>query len=366
MANSKITVPEAIALVLTVFVAHSIISMPQDILATTKSSTLINLTYVAVIALLIGILIYKLIKNFPSCDIIDISEYLGGKVFKTIIGFIFMFYFIFSSSVIIRNFSEGLKEIFYPMTNIVFILLAFAITCCITNRFEFSTNIKVNLILMPIILISILFLFTSNIQNFSLRRVLPILGDGIYSTFITGLGNLGAFGGIVSLYFLPPFLKEPEKLKKITIASIFIGTVYLFLCVGTLLFMFSYLDQIEELLPLYSASRYIEFGTFLQRLESVFLLIWVLEIACYLSIFTKLSSLILKKMCNCNDSRPFAYITSVLVFSISVLPANNAIAGLMESMVYKYLVFAIVFFLGISILLLANIKKRRTLNVSNK
>lgn len=366
MSNSKITMPEAISLILSVFIAHSIISMPEEILSVTKSATIINLIYVGIIALLISLLICKLIKNFPSSDILDISEYLGGKVFKTIIGFIFIFYFIFSSSILIRNFSEGLKEVFYPMTNIIFIILAFTITCCITSRFEFSTNIKVNLILIPIILFSILFLFIANTKHFSVNRIFPILGDGIYNTFITGLGNLGAFGGIVILYFLPPYLKEPEKFKKITIMSILVAIIYLIVCVGTLLLMFSFLHSIDQILPLYSATRYIEFGTFLQRLEAVFLLIWVLEIACYLSIFTKLSALTLKKICNCNDSKPFSYILSLLVFGVAVIPPNYAVARYLESNVYKYLVFGIVFFLGISILLLANIKKRRTLNVKNK
>lgn len=366
MTDSKITIPEAISLILTILVAHSIICMPQDILSTTKSATILNLIYVGIIALLISLLIYKLIKQFPSFDIIDISEYLGGKLFRTIIGFIFIFYFIFSSSILIRNFSEGLKEVFYPMTNIVFIILAFAVTCCITNKFEFSTNIKVNLLLMPIVLFSILFLFIANTKHFSSQRIFPILGDGIYNTFVTGLGNLGAFGGIVILYFLPPYLKEPKNLKKITIISILISTIYLLLCVATLLFMFSFLDRIDETLPLYSAARYIEFGTFLQRLESVFLLIWILEITCYLSIFTKLSSLILKKICNAKTSKPLSYIFSLLVFSIGILPSNYAIARFIELNIYKYLIFGIVFFLGIFILLLANIKKRRTINVKNK
>lgn len=366
MSTSKLTVPESVCLILTVFVAHSLVLLPLDILSTTKSATIINLIYVGIIALLIGLLIYKLFKIFPGQDILDVSDFLGGKTFKTIIGFIFIFYFLFSSATLVRNFSEGLKTIFYPMTNLLFIVLAFTITSCISNKFEFATHAEVNLILLPIILFSFVFLFLTNIRHFSAQRIFPILGEGAFNTFITGLGNLGAFGGISVLYFLPPYLKEPEKFKKVTTISICLAIIYLIVCVGTILFMFPFLDRIHEILPLYSAARYIEFGSFLQRLESVFLLFWTLEIICYLCIGTKLTTLILKKICNCQSSKPFTYIISILIFSIAIIPTNYAQASYAENTIYKYSIFFILFILGISILLLANFKKRRLINVQNK
>ena len=104
MIKSKFTTVEAIMLVLTIFLTPSILSMPKNLIDTTRSSILINIVYVTIIAIFIAILIYRLLKNFPSYDIIDISEYLGGKCFKSIIGTIFILYFLISSSILLRNF----------------------------------------------------------------------------------------------------------------------------------------------------------------------------------------------------------------------------------------------------------------------
>ena len=90
MTDSKITSTEAIFLVVTIFVAHTLSSLPQNLINNTKSSTIINLIYIGIIVTLISYLIYRLLKNFGSQDIIDISEYLGGKIFKNIIGCIFI------------------------------------------------------------------------------------------------------------------------------------------------------------------------------------------------------------------------------------------------------------------------------------
>ena len=100
-------------------------------------------------------------------------------------------------------------------------------------------------------------------KQFSLQKMFPIFGEGVVNTFFLGLSNISAFGGIVYLYFLPPLLKEPEKMKKITLISIGITALYLILSVATLLFIFSFFITTDEITPLYNATRYIELGDFI-------------------------------------------------------------------------------------------------------
>lgn len=359
MQKSKIGTVEAIMLILTIVVTHTILSLPRNILSSQKSASILNIIYVSIIAILISYFIFRLLKQFPGFDIIDISEFVGGKIFRNIIGIIFIAYFIISSALLLRNFSESIKVIYYPMTNIVFIILLFIISVCFANKLDFSATLKTNLIILPIVLGSIIFLFVSNMNKFVPQRIFPILGDGVFKTFVLGLNNLSAFGGIAYLYFLPPFLQEPEKMKKITLVSVGITAIYLILCVSTLLFMFSFFVNTNEITPLYNTTRYIEFGKFFQRLESVFLLIWILAFACYLSIVSKFAMNIFKKITHINTKKPLIDIFGLLIFGIAIFPKNLAISQKFETNIYPYLVISIVFFLGIGILILANLLKRK-------
>lgn len=359
MTKSKIGTVEAIMLVLTIIVTHTISSLPREILVSVKSASIINLIFVSILAIMFSYLIVKLLENFPGSDIIDISEYLGGKAFKTIVGTIFILFFLVSSSILLRNFCESLKIIYFPMTNIVFILALFILAICTVNRLNFNASLKTNLLIVPLVLVSMLFLFFSNMNKFVPERIFPIFGDGLFNTFVLGLGNLASFGGIAYLYFLPPYLKQPEKMKKIAVLSIGISAVYLILCVATLLFMFSFFIDTNEITPLYNATRYIEFGNFFQRLESVFLLTWILVFACYVSIVIKFAMSIFKKLTNIETKKPLIDIFGILVLGISLIPKNYAISDKFETNIYPYLVLGIVFFLGISILLLATLMKKR-------
>lgn len=364
MTKSKIGTVEAIMLILTIVVTHTISSLPREILVTTKSASIINLIFVSILAILFAYFVVKLMKNFGGSDIIDISEYLGGKFFKNIVGIIFILYFLVSSSILLRNFCESIKIIYYPMTNIIFILALFILAICVANRLDFNASLKTNLLIVPLVLASIVFLFISNMSKFVPQRIFPIFGDGLFNTFVIGLGNLASFGGITFLYFLPPYLKEPKKMKKVALISIGISSIYLTLCVATLLFMFSFFINTDEITPLYNATRYIELGSFFQRLESVFLLIWILVFACYLSIVSKFILGIFKKLTNIETKKPLIDVCGLLIFGIALIPKNYAISSKFETKIYPYLVLGITFLLSISILILANLLKKKQRSIT--
>ncbi len=359
MENSKITTSEAISIILGIFATHTLVTLPRSLIDTTKSGTLVNIVYVGIIAFFITVFIYKLIKNFPGSDIIDIAEYIGGKKLKTILGSIFIFFFISTASILLRNFCECLKIVYYPMTHVIFIILCFVIAIGIGARRNFSSITKINLIIIPFVAIAMLFLFIANYRNFSFDNIFPIIGTGFYDTFVTGLLNIGAFGGLTLLYFIPPYLKEPQKMKKVFTTSMLLGTVYLLLSVSIILLMFISLIYTNQIMPLYSAARYIEFGSFFQRLEALFVLIWSLQMLCYLTILCKISVSIFKKITNIEDEKSLTSVFSLLIFAISVFPKNYAISKSIEEQTYKYMVIIFSIFIGLSILIIGYFKKRK-------
>lgn len=259
----------------------------------------------------------------------------------------------------LRNFCESLVVVYYPLTSYIFVILMFVFAVALVNRLGFNATINTSSIVFPLVLISAILLFCGNLDNFSFRRIYPILGDGVYNTFVLGLKNIGAFGGICYLYFLPPMLKEPQKLKKIAVISVIATGLFIFLCVATLLFMFSFLISTDEVMPLFSAARYIEFGSFFQRFESVFLLIWIISFCCFLSITCKFSTHIFSKMFNLSDMKSISTIFIILIFALSLVPKNYAIANFLQTNVYRYIRIAVGFILGMTILILANLKKKK-------
>ncbi len=314
---------------------------------------------------LFAYLLYIYLKDSPGFDIIDISEYLGGSILKNIFGFIFIIYFLVTSSILVREFAEGLKVVYYPMTAIIYVLCFFVLSAFISSTLKFSSTIKTNLIVTTFVFCSILFLFIGNFSKYSFQRIFPILGKGFCNTFVIGLNNIYAFEGIVFLYFLPPLLKKPEQFKKIAIYSIIFHIIYLILAIASVIFMFSSVGEPNDIMPLYSAARFLQFNSFFERLESLLLLIWIMSFGCYLNIYIKFAIMIFKKISKVKYTNSLVAPFCILSFGISLIPLNYSYSDFFETYIHPCLVIGFVFFFCIGLLVFANIKKKKSKKVGD-
>lgn len=359
MQNSKLGNSEAIALIVTIIINHTILTATKAILSSTHSAAIINVFYITFVAIIISCLILKLLKKFPGWDILDISNFIGGKVFKFIIGMGFIIYFTFFTAILLRNFCSTLQIIYYPLTKIIFIILLFIIASILACNFKNNAVTKTTLIIYPLVFLSVIFLFIANFKYFYFARVFPILGNGFNATFIQGISNLFAFQGLCYIYFLPSNLQNPDKIKRITFLSILFSGIYLLLCIIIILFMFNAFIDTGELMPLYSAVRYIEFGTFIQRLDSVFLFIWILSFVSYLSIVLGFCSNIFKKITNIKNDSFVLLPISIFIFAVSLIPKNYAMSEFLVTTAYKYAFFIFAIGICLAILIIANLKNKK-------
>jgi len=364
MENTKIGNKEAIALLVTIAFNHIILSITKTIVENTASASLLNILYVGIITIIFTSIICYFLNKFPTFDLIDISNYLGGKILKWIVGIIYVCYFIFFAGNLLHIFSSFLQIIYFPMTKIFYIVLLFVISTFIACSMRHNAIYRSTFIIFPLLIVSILFLFFANFEYYEVERMYPVFGKGYVETFILGLSNMFAFQGIAYIYFMPSQLKEPIKVKHIAITSIILSCIFLLIGVSIILFMFNAFIETDALLPLYSAAKYIEFGPFFQKLDSTFVLIWIMAFISFLSITLKFSSNILTKLSNFKNETVFTFILSIALLFASLWQKNYAISTFFANIVYKYSYFILVIGFTFSILLLATLKQkiRRWLN----
>ena len=356
MENEKIGNIQAIALVVISTMCTVFMSVKQLIIADCASSSLINVVYVFAIALILTLVFCTLSKKFSGKSILDISYFLGGRVLEFIVGIIFIAYFVLTAAILLKKLCSCLQIVYYPMTNIKFILLPFAIATTIIVYFKRDSSFKASVIIFPLLILVICLIFIGNIKNFDINSIYPILGNGINSTFLYGATNLYVFNAISYLYFLPPKLREPKKFKFIAFISITISAILLFLIVANLLFTFGYNLSSTELFPLYLSVRYIEFGTFFQRLDAIFLSFCVLNFICFLCLNTTVCIGIFKQITHLSDKHLviFPHVATLIGFSMLIKSIPKLL--IWESSISKWFFFLITIGLTFIILVSARIK----------
>lgn len=358
MENTKIGNKEAIALLVTIVFNHIIMNVTKSIIDSTSSASLLNILYIGIITIIFTCIICYFLNKFPTLDIVDISEYLGGKILKWIIGILFVSYFIFFAGILLQMFASCLEIIYFQLVKVEYIIALFIICAIVSCSMRHNAVYRANLIIFPFLIISTLFLFIADFRYMVVEKMYPILGNGWYSTFVGGLSNMFAFQGLAYIYFMPPKLKEPNQLKKVAITSIVLSCIFLLISVAIVLFMFDGFVETDELLPLYSAVKYIEFGSFFQKLDSTFVLIWIIGFISYLSITLKFSSNILKKLTKIESERIFVFLLGIALFFAGIWQKNYVISIFFANTIYKYAFFILIVGISSLVLLSATIKQK--------
>ena len=357
MDNTKVGNKEAIALLLTITFNHIILNVTKSIIDVTLSASLLNILYIGIITIIFTCIICYFLKKFPTFDLIDISRYLGGDLLKWIIGLAYIAYFVFFGGILLHLFSSFLQIIYFPMTKLFYIILIFIIATILSCSMRHNAIYRSTLIFLPLLIVSILLLFFADIPYYEVEKIYPILGNGLFTTFVSGLCNMFAFQALAYIYFMPPMLKNPEQIKKISVTAIVFSCIFLLISIAIILFMFSGFVETDELMPLYSATKYIKFGSFFRKLDSIYLLIWIITFISYLSITLKFSSNILKKLTNSKNEMLFIILLAICILIVSLFPKSYTISTYYSNIVYKYAFFILVIGISFLVLLSATIKK---------
>lgn len=363
MDNSlKLNKWEAVFFILIIIINKIILNLPKNLILSCSTGSIVNLIFLAIISVSILFIVLKLFKPFSNADILDLSEYIGGKFCKNIIGFLYILLFFLASSFVLINFVNILENVYFPLSPKLMILLFFIVPAFIANLIGGKSISKTNCIIIPAIIFSLLIIFLGTSESFEWTNLFPILGNGIKSTFIDGITNIYAFSGIAYIFFLKPMLKDEKDFNKISYLTFGISTIFLIFSVVSLLLTFPTITSSQEINSIYTISRIIQFGSFLERLDAFFILLWILSVMSYVSISMFLCIRVCQKIFNLSYSKNLSYIFSTLYLAFGNIPFNAANINFFQTTIYKYFLIFLVYISSTLILWLSfrKLKKHNT------
>ena len=264
---------EAITLLITLVANNIIFNISSMVLNSTSTGAWVNIIYLSIISIIFILISSALFKSFSNSDIIDVSEYLGGKFLKCIVAILYIIYFIGFSALCLRYFSNSLQLIYFKYSPLIFIMLLFVIPAIISNKAGLKAIVGVTRLSFPFTFFGIIILMFAASNDFVWQYLFPAFGYGLDSVFINGLSNLFAFNVIGYLFLLKPMLKEEKHFKTISIVSVIICGIYILMSIISLLMTFPFIVETDEMFSIYLLTRLVSFGNFLQRVDAIFILL---------------------------------------------------------------------------------------------
>jgi len=314
-----------------------------------------------IIGMFIGLLlvtIYLLIsKLHPGKNFIEILMDSFGKYLGTVFSVLYIWFFIHIASLTLRTFTEYMININYFETPRYFIMGALLLSIIYALRKGFEVVARVTEIFIPILIFSVIFLFTALFNQFNYDFFLPILKDGIKPVLNTGfIVGTTPFGELIVLLMIFPYLNKKKNMVKVTYLSIIIGSILLLsIVVRDLLLLGSNLISFLVFPPNISTALLPTVA--LEPFISINLLIAGTGSLC---VYIHAATVGIGQLFNIDDNKTFIFPVAIIVIGISIWQFDS-VSEMFETLNEVFSYYAIVFqaFIPLIVLIISYMKRQK-------
>lgn len=229
--NDLITVPQAVALMITTILEVGLLSLPREVALYADSDGWILVIIGGVLAFAGSLVLSTLIRRFPGETFIDYSQKVVGKVVSSVLGIVIIFYFALATSIVVRTFAEVINAFMLHNTPREFIIITQMLLTVYLIRHGIEPTARIAEILFPILIIPIFAMYMIAIPKADFTELLPFLKTPIKSMAVGSLNTMFSFFGIEILLMLGPYLKRPDKIYWTMFVSVGVATAIYFFVV---------------------------------------------------------------------------------------------------------------------------------------
>jgi spore germination protein (amino acid permease) len=315
--------------------------------------------YTSIIALVIFFFIGKLYTPFRSKDIIDIAEIAGGNIMRIVVGLIFIIDYILVLSLLLRIFGEDIKIFALNKSPLSFVVMIFIIVMALAAYCGLEGVSRINFIVVPVVALALFVVLLGNMDYIDTTHIFPILGTGPYKIFVEEMPRISIYSALSCIFFVSPFLGTYTDFKKVGYLSlIIISTLF---TLGTLLYILvvPYPVSTEYFIPYLHLARYVSFGRFFERIESIFILMWTLSAFAYLSSGLFLLLYMIKKTFRLEYYRPLILPIATIMYTLCFVPPSLMYAVTLEGSLVRRNAWIVTFLIPLLVLIVARLVKRK-------
>lgn len=275
LETGKIDGRQATYLLINVIVTEGLLFVPSATFALTRQDAWLANLFALLIGLLMAWTWARLSQHFPGKTLFEYLPFLFGPVWGKLLGFWYLVGWTQASADMLRGTTSLLVGIFMYNTPLTVFVVAIALLSTYIVYSGLENMARVNQLFMPASLILVIAIFLLVLPEMNFQNLLPVFDTGLLFVVKGSLPPTYLMGHIILLSMLSPYLNRPQETLQIGAKSIFASFFFFELLTIGLGATFSPLWAGSNLSPFLALARMIHLANFLERLETVLLVIWI-------------------------------------------------------------------------------------------
>lgn len=264
----------------------------------------------------------QLNRRFPGQTVIQYSGKILGWIPGKITGFVFLFFYLHTNGIVLREYGEFVVGSFMTKTPMIVVIGSMVLVCAFSVHGGLEVIARSAEFLVPVVIILLLVIVILLIPDLEPKNLYPVMEKGIMPSLKGAVVPSSWFTEFFLISFLLPFLDKKEKGLKWGMISVF--AVMLTMVVTNLFSLFLFGDITATFTyPVMSAARYINLADFLQHLDPIVMAIWVSGTFIKISVFYYAIVIGTAQWLNLSDHRPIVFPLGFLLVLVSIWSAPN-------------------------------------------
>lgn len=309
---------EAISLITLVILTSVFLSLPQRLVRDGYNASWMVVLLAGILSLVGLWFILALTRRFPGLTIVEAGTEAAGPVLGTIAALGYFLFFMASLVLFLRQFTETIITALLPQTPISVITVAFLIVityaCYIgLEAISRTAGLFIFFILGSLLLIIFLLLPTLDAPY----SLFPLWGSGIDKIARSGAAKTSLFGDILLIGLIAPMIRNRE-VRRIGYTSLVLAAAMMVFIQLYYLLVFPVPVAAKLTFPLYTGARLVFIGRFFQRVDALFVFVWILSGLIKMSASLYAASVILARTYRLPAYRPLLFPLGILSFAFSL------------------------------------------------
>ncbi|MGO4346603.1 endospore germination permease [Paenibacillus sp. MCAF9] len=268
------------------------------------------------------------INNGPeNSTLITATEDILGPILGSAVNLMYCTFFYMITFIVLREFSEIISSEILPRTPLMAILLALLLPIAFIAHTGIEAIGRISSITVFLIVGSVYLLLIGGLMTHMEPKALsPLWGTGRSHVLFLGVIKSSLFSELLVLGFLLPRMRHQKDWGKVAWWCIIVSSVLLLSTTICYLFIFPYPTAARINVPLMEISKLIVYGRWLQRLESLFLIVWLISTVVKLAVGLYCTASALSQIFHLPRHRPLVFPLTITIFSFAMLPDSEMTA----------------------------------------
>ncbi|REK76844.1 GerAB/ArcD/ProY family transporter [Paenibacillus paeoniae] len=326
MANGKISTKQLAVLVIYFIIGDMLLVLPSLIVSAAKQDAWLSGMLGFIVGWPVAWFLYKFSRLYPKLTIVQYSRRLLGKWLGGLVAIFYLYYYLTNVSVILREVGDFITTQFLTETPIMVIHLLMVILIIWSMKSGIETIARTGETFFPwnaLLFIALIILLLPQVQ---MDRIQPIMTEGLRNINYASLySSTFTFCEMNVFLMILPQVANSKHTERDYLIGAFLGGMAICSIVMLTLVVIGP-NLIPSLIyPTYSAAQKINIGNFLQRVEAILAINWI--ISTYFKIILNFYALMLglTQLLKLRDTRSMTVPVGLIAFGLAFAVTPNTV-----------------------------------------